>query len=130
MNKQQLIQKLNAAKSLEEVEKIASELPGLDAKQAWKELERHRSEHSDKLDLEELDAVAGGWDRDWLSDGCAATCERSSWCGSNDWCNIWDVTYDHFWDVCPDGNRHFFQDGVCIRCGCSYPGPTHWYDDV
>ena len=130
MNKNKLRERLNAAGSLEEVKSIAAKVPGLDAERAWEEIQRHRSEEANKLDLNELDAVSGGFDRDWLSDGCAATCEISSWCGSNDWCQVWDVTYDHFGDVCPDGHRHIFQDNVCIRCGQDYPSPTEWWEDI
>ena len=42
-----------------------------------------------------MESVSGGADRDWLTDGCAATVEPNSWCGSDDACWIWDVTYDH-----------------------------------
>ena len=118
------------AETLEEVEALLEGKPNLDPKKVYEELRRHRSKEAEKLDLEELDAVSGGFDRDWLSDGCAATCERSSWCSSNDWCQIWDVTYDHFWDTCPDGHKHIFQDNVCIRCGESYPSPTEWWEDI
>ena len=77
---------------------------------------------NEELDLEELDAVSGGADRDWRKDGCAATCEWDSWCGSNDNCVIFDVTYSNFWRTCPDGHDHVFNnDDVCVRCG--YPAP-------
>ena len=109
--------KLNNAKSLEEVEDILGENSEIDAEQAWKEIERHQSTKSEKLDIDELDAVAGGADRDWIKDGCAATCEYSSWCGSNDNCLIWSVTYDNFWETCPDGHPHEFDHLVCKRCG-------------
>ena len=117
MGNQRLKQRLSAAKSISEVKNIASEVPGLDVERAWAEVERHRSDRSEKLDLNELDAVSGGADRDWVKDGCAATCEASSWCGSNDFCMIWDVTYDNFWAKCPDGHDHVFKDDVCTRCG-------------
>ena len=54
---------------------------------------------------EELDAVSGGADRDWLKDGCSATVEPGSWCWSDDFCYTWDTTYDH--DPC----------GKCPKCG-------------
>ena len=126
----ELRKKLSGAKSLDEVKEILSDHKNVDAEQVWKEIENHRSNKNKKLDLNELEAVSGGFDRDWLSDGCAATCERSSWCGSNDWCQIWDVTYDHFWDTCPDGKRHVFVDNKCIRCGYDYPSPTGWFEDI
>ena len=128
--KNELKAKLIEARSLEEAKEILKGREGIDAERAWQEIENHRSAMSEKLDLDELDAVAGGFDRDWLKDGCAATCEISSWCGSNDWCQVWDVTYDHFGDVCPDGKRHVFVDDVCIRCGYAYPSPTEWWEDI
>ena len=108
--------KLSKANSLEEVQTILGENSGLDINQVWKEIEKHRYAKSEKLDLSELDAVSGGA-RDWRKEGCAATCEPGSWCGSNDFCHVWDVTYDYFWDCCPDGHAHDFVDNVCARCG-------------
>ena len=122
----ELREKLNNAKSLDEVKEIVKGQPGLDAEKIWAEIERHQSNKSEKLDLEELDAVSGGADRDWQKDGCAATCEYGSWCGSNDYCQIWDVTYDNFWKTCPDGHEHEYKDHVCIRCGYA---PFHYPDD-
>ena len=117
-------------KKSDEVKEILKDRPALNAEQVWKEIENHRSNKSDKLDLKELDEVSGGYDRDWLKDGCAATCDRDSWCWSNDQCAVWDVTYNHFWDVCPDGHKHIFENDICIRCGYSYSNPTHWYDEL
>ena len=114
--------KLNEAKSLEEVKEIVKDRPDLNAEHIWQELERHQSAESEKLDLEELEAVSGGADRDWQKDGCAATCEETSWCWSNDFCTIFDVTYDNFWRTCPDGHEHVYNGGdVCVRCGHSKP---------
>ena len=109
--------RLSEANSLEEVEDALKDSPELDAKRVWQELQNRRSNMSQLLDLNELDAVSGGADRDWKKDGCAATCEASSWCWSNDYCMVWDVTYDHFWACCPDGHDHVFVDDVCTRCG-------------
>ena len=113
----ELVKKLQDAKSLDDVKDIVKDNPELNSEKIWEEIERHRSAKSEKLDLNELDAVAGGSDRDWVKDGCAATCEYGSWCGSNDYCHIWDVTYDNFWATCPDGQQHVYVDGVCTRCG-------------
>ncbi|MDY6391328.1 MAG: hypothetical protein SPL80_00650 [Bacilli bacterium] len=94
------------ASSLEETKQILIDYPDCDAEHVWNEIQNHRSKNSEKLDLDELDAVSGGADRDWKKDGCAATCEPSSWCGSNDQCFFFDVTYDNFWVCCPDGHEH------------------------
>lgn len=74
------------------------------------------------LDLGELESVSGGSDRSWTKDGCAATCEYDSWCGSNDACVFFDVVYCNFWCTCPDGHEHEFVGETlqrrCRRCGC------------
>ena len=109
--------KLSKAGSLEEVKGMLGAGSGVDAEQLWREIEKHRSGQSEKLDLNELDAVSGGADRSWTKDGCAATCEYESWCGSNDFCYCFDVTYDDFWATCPDGHKHVYEHGQCVRCG-------------
>ena len=126
MSRLELREKLKDADNLEEVKDILKDRAGLDAERVWEEVEKHRSAKAEKLDLDELDAISGGADRDWSKDGCAATCEWSSWCGSNDNCIVFDVTYDNFWRTCPDGHEHVFQDDICTRCG--YPAP--WNPDV
>ena len=111
-------EKLIAAQTLEEVKGLLKDEPGLDPVKVYEEINKHRHADATKLDLEELDAVSGGADRDWEKDGCAATCEWNSWCGSNDFCNLWDVTYDNFWAKCPDGHEHVLDIfSVCTRCG-------------
>ena len=122
MLKAELREKVIHSDSLEEVKEILSGCPGLDAERVWQEVENHRSERHEKLDLDELDAVSGGADRDWKKQGCAATCEAGSWCGSNDFCMIWDVTYDNFWACCPDGHEHVYHNRRCLRCGYERPG--------
>ena len=110
-------ERLDDATSLEEVKDILKDSPELDAERLYQELENHRSSRNERLDLDELDAVSGGADRDWKKDGCAATCEPASWCGTNDQCLIFDVTYDNFWVCCPDGHDHVFKNYICTRCG-------------
>lgn len=58
-----------------------------------------------ELDEKELESVSGGkaWgeggcpsgDRGYAyyKENCKATVEPGSWCGSNDYCDKWDVTY-------------------------------------
>ena len=121
-----LQERLDEARNLEEVKDIIKDHPELNAEQIYQEVERHRSGEAEKLDLNELDAVSGGADRDWKKDGCAATCEWTSWCWSNDFCNIWDVTYDNFYATCPDGHEHVYKDYTCTRCGYTLP---HYPDE-
>ena len=59
------------------------------------EKQKNRRRETGELCLDELDAISGGTDRDWLTEGCAATVEYKSWCDSNDSCIFFDVTYDH-----------------------------------
>ena len=89
--------KLLQAKSAEEAAALLKEA-GIDqaaAEQITKELTQKLFADGRKLSPDELEAVSGGYDRDWLTDGCAATVEAGSWCGSNDSCWNWDVTYHH-----------------------------------
>ena len=112
-------ERLAGARNLEEVKEILKDNSSIDPERAWKESERHRSLTHEKLDLNEL----GGADRDWKRDGCAATCEWDSWCWSNDSCLVWDITYDHFWECCPDGHEHVYEGTrFCVRCGYKKPG--------
>ena len=60
--------------------------------EAKKELCRQNGTEVVELDLEDMDRAAGG-NRDWATQGCAATVEAASWCWSNDACIISDVTY-------------------------------------
>ena len=108
--------KLANAKSLEEAKEILNGHADIDPERVWEEIERHRSNWNEKLDLDELDAVAGGA-RDYAKEGCAATVEVGSWCWSNDHCMYWDVTYVNLWSVCPDLKPHEFVNGKCRRCG-------------
>ena len=56
-----------------------------------------------ELDEKELDSISGGsaagpggCQNNWYIKECAATVEKGSWCGSNDWCEEWDERYtDH-----------------------------------
>ena len=112
-----LKEQLKNAKSLEEVKEIIKDHPELNAEHIWKESSAHLNSASKLLDLDELDAVSGGADRDWCKNGCAATCEYESWCGSNDFCYVFSTTYDNFWATCPDGHKHEYEHGVCVRCG-------------
>ena len=88
------------------------------AARIWNELSANRDDR--QLSLDELEAISGGdADRDWLTDGCAATVEPNSWCGSNDSCIWWDVTYDH-----EPANIH------CPNCGAiMYINWVDYYTD-
>jgi ribosomal protein S27E len=93
----ELKKKLLGANSEEEVKALVGDaVKEEDVTKIWKEIEAHKAAPDlEKVDDEELEAVSGGADRDWLTDGCAATVEPKSWCDSNDSCIWWDVTYDH-----------------------------------
>ena len=118
----ELRSKLLKARSAEETAELLKE-SGVDAPtadQIWDELSAHRGDK--ELSLDELETISGGEDRDWLIDGCAATVEPGSWCGSNDACIIWDVTYDHQpREFCACGGIMYYTFGTtkfkCISCG-------------
>ena len=121
MSNDSLKEKLINASSFEEVQDLVKGHDGLDAEKIWKEFEAHRSNENELLDIHELESVSGGADRDWTKDGCAATCEYNSWCGSNDFCYCFSVTYDNFFRTCPDGHEHVYEHGECVRCGYLRP---------
>ena len=91
--------KLLAAKSAEEAAALlkaqGQEITAEDAAQLWQEITKRREQDSTELSPDEMEAVSGGADRDWETDGCAATVEPGSHCSSDDWCSIWDVTYSN-----------------------------------
>ncbi len=91
----ELIEKLSKAQSQDEVNELlkAAGCEEEDAAQIWEELSRKREAGESVLSLEELDAVSGGVDRDWLTEKCAATVEPGSHCWSNDRCYLDEVIY-------------------------------------
>ena len=106
--KKELENKVLSAGSAEEVIEIVSAAYGSisleEAEHLYavaQESKKHRG-----LSLDEMEAVSGGADRNWLKDGCAATVEAGSWCLSNDSCHIWSVTY----------TNEPSADAVCPRC--------------
>ena len=122
----ELKQKLLKADSFEQIKELLQEqVSEKEAEQIWNELQNRRpAATKTSLDDEELESVAGGADRDFSSDGCAATVEEGSWCGSNDYCNLFDVTYTNF-DPCPQGGNHEWTKvrGTlrrCAKCGAEF----------
>ena len=130
--------KLRNAKDIEEVKSILTEAGEKyepdDIERIWQEIEHHRPDGKRKLDQDEMDAVAGGTDRNWIDDGCAATCDEDSWCWSDDKCYTFSVTYDEFHEACINGGHHDYKYAgnntynngntlvtykryICSRCG-------------
>ena len=101
--------KLLAAQSEEEVTELLKangrEITAEDAARLWDEITGKREADGKELSLDELESISGG-NRNWVTDGCAATVEYGSWCWSDDKCVNWDVTYDF-------GPT----DTLCIKCG-------------
>ena len=80
------------AEEIMEIMKAAGE--EITAEEAERFYEKVQDKKTDReLSLDELEAVAGGEDRDWLRDGCAATVEGGSDCYGTDMCGLWPVTY-------------------------------------
>ncbi len=124
--------KLLAAKSAEEaaalVKSNGQEITSEDAAHLWEEISRHRNQDGSELSTDELEAVSGGSDRDWLSDGCAATVDPDSWCWSDDYCTFIDVTYDNPpAKVCPYcGGYQLFIGRVEFREPGVYKEKKYW----
>lgn len=133
----ELKSKLLAAQSAEEVAALVKadgqEITAEDAGHLWEEIKKCREQDGRQLSLDELESVSGGADRNWVTDGCAATVNYGSWCGSNDRCIVWDVTYDFqpTPTLCPNcGKNMYLQNTIhlkgleyedqyrCKFCGC------------
>ena len=97
INKEELKKKAFEAASAEELmELVKAAGVEITAEEAAKLFAKAQEQLTDtELSLEELDAVSGGWDRDWLTDGCAATVGPNSTCWSDDACWKWEVVYTH-----------------------------------
>ena len=131
---EELRTKVMKAQSADEVADLLREA-GTDealAEQIWNEMSSHKE--NEELSLDELNAVSGGADRDWIKDGCAASVEPNSWCKSNDGCWYWDVTYSHEPAnvKCPNCGINLYvakvryatnpsDDETCYKCkNCNY----------
>ena len=118
-----------AAGSPEEIERILNDAgEKITAEEAQQLFEKAKSRAADKeVSLDELEAVGGGMeDRDFLEEGCAATVEPHSWCGSNDWCFLFSVVYTHnvirYCSICGGKSYRIYpnrkmQWSKCINCG-------------
>ena len=112
--------KLMKAQNAEEIAallKAADEDESL-AEQLWKEVSAHREDR--QLDPDELEAVSGGTDRDWATDGCCATVGPDSWCYTNDGCMYFSVTYDHLpcsGHKCPKCGTYLYWISVGVTAG-------------
>jgi len=133
----ELREKLLTAGSAEEVAEIlkadGQEITPEDAAHLWEEIKKGKEQDGKELSLDELEAVSGGADRNWVTEGCAATVEYGSWCGSNDRCVHFEVTYDFepTSTLCPNcGKNMYLQNTIkhsstefeeqyrCKFCGC------------
>ena len=101
-NRTELEKKIVAAGSPEEIERILNDAgEKITAEEAQQLFEKVKSRAADKeVSLDELDAVSGGYNRNWILEGCAATVEcrswcwvNGSWCWSNDACSSYEVVY-------------------------------------
>ena len=126
-----------SAEEIMEILKAAGE--EITAEAAAQLFEKVQAQKTDKeLSLDELEAVSGGEDRNWVTEGCAATVEYGSRCGSDDRCIYWDVTYDFepTSTLCPNcGKNMYLQNTIhltgleyehqyrCKFCGCVISDP-------
>ena len=97
IDREELEKKAIEAASAEEVMEIVraagEEITAEEAASFFKAVQERKADK--ELSLDELEAVAGGEDRDWLRDGCAATVEAGSDCYGTDMCGLWPVIYEH-----------------------------------
>ena len=97
IDREELEKKAIEAASAEEVMEIVraagEEITAEEAASFFKAVQERKADK--ELSLDELEAVAGGEDRDWLRDGCAATVEAGSDCYGTDMCGLFPVTYEH-----------------------------------
>ena len=129
--KKKAMKAASAEEIMEFVRAAGEEITAEEAEHIFKKAQEKKADK--ELSLDELDAVSGGEDRDWVLDGCAATVEYGSWCGSNDKCIYWDVTYDFqpTGHLCPNCGKNMYQQNTiyhgdnqyedqyrCKYCGC------------
>ena len=143
MEKKKLEQKILAAQSADEVAELMKtaghEASAEEAAKLFEHVEAMRDKEDRKLDLDELEAVAGGergvngaepygpWGGmiDWEQYGCAATVEPGSNCwGTDGGCSLVNIEYYNF-DYslkCPSWNGPHLYDVVlngvyrCTKC--------------
>lgn len=131
----ELKEKILTARSGEEAAELLRE-DGMDAQLAerlWTELMHKREADGSELSLDEMESISGGADRNWVTEGCASTMEYGSWCGSNDRCIVWDVTYEYepTGNLCPNCGKNMYRQNTislggdkyedqyrCKYCGC------------
>ena len=125
----ELKEKLLNADSEEEVKSLLGGSTEEKASEIWQEIEAyHGAMGLEEVDDDELEAVSGGEDRDWLKEGCSSSAKVGELCFRNDSCSLWTITYSNF-DPCPSGGIHewveekrFYEDAHqfiqyrCIKC--------------
>ena len=135
IDREELKKKTLAAASAEEIMEImkaaGEEITAEEAAQLFEKVQAKKT--GKELSLDEMEAVSGGADRNWVTDGCAATVEYGSRCRSNDRCIYFDVTYDFqpTSTLCPNcGQNMYLQNTInhsstefeeqyrCKFCGC------------
>ena len=130
----ELKEKLLKANSEEEVKALlGDQATEEDAAFVWEKLQAKKAEGAlSEVDDDELEAVSGGRSRDLLTEGCAASVERGSFCLLNDSCVFVEVRYKHEGEACVIGQighdwgeYYTNNDGAyysltfrrCKRCG-------------
>ncbi len=116
----ELKEKLLKANSEDEVKTLLGDrIPEEAMAELWKKMQKMRPANGlESVDDDELAAVNGGFDifyiftkpfadpdRDFEEKGCAATVEYGSWCGSNDLCGTYEVTYTNTENMCVYGSK-------------------------
>ena len=122
--KSRLLGAENAEQAADILKEAGQTVTPEDIAHLWDEISKRRKDK--ELSLDELEAVSGGADRDWLKDGCAATVEADSTCFATDFCAILFSLYDVVpvngnctqCGAAPVYNDVVRGDFFCSRCGC------------
>ena len=134
IEKKELEQKLLAAQSANEVaERLKAaghEISAEEAAELFERVKGAREQEDKKLDLDELDAVAGGgfifkMVRNYLTEGCAATVEPGSDCwGTDGGCSMCNIRYSPtvLNQKCPTCGVYCCDVGcaICPKCRTKY----------
>lgn len=127
----ELKEKLLYMNSEEELKASLGDVEEEEVAAIWREIEAHKADHGLRvLDDDELEAVTGGTDRDFLEDGCSDTV-KDGWCWTNDMCSRTYITYSNYSEPCSDGGDHDWvvevhydryaagqaEEWTCTKCG-------------
>ncbi len=78
--KAELLKAQNPAQVMDILTRSGQECSTEDAEQIWQEIEHHKVDYREEISLDELEAVSGGEDRDFMARRCGTTVGRNDMC--------------------------------------------------